>query len=280
MPRICDLKYALCLVFLLAGCSGELKGEADGLTFVRCSQTKVAERTHRVGALTLRVQGRVLQVDGAQGIAAFTGPVGRAFTSEDVAQLSEHELALWLGGLGDTLELAQANLARIAARRIPTLFIAGGADRWPIVDKAFEALPEDVPIVQGSGLRVLKLGPQDFVIAAGAPFGRYAIDEQACGLTRGDLLAIPNEVGELRGATMLSWHAPNGESHELGAAWRGFGEKPGLSAFPEPAGPARDLYGWTVPRLGAPGTQRADGARLKSGVGHFVLGAGGLVPRP
>ncbi|HEX5657313.1 MAG TPA: hypothetical protein VFX59_08960 [Polyangiales bacterium] len=259
---------------MLAGCGGELKGEVDGQKFVRCAQTQPVARTYRAGSLVLTVQDRTLQVDGATRLAAFTGPVGRAFTAEDVAQLEDGELALWLGGLGDTAELARDNLTRLAARRVPTLFIAGGADRWPIVERAFAALPEDVPIVQGSGLRKLRLGAHGFAIAAGAPRGRYALDEQSCGLTPEDVTAIQSEAAG--SAYLLSWHAPS-SSPELSALSRVLNAASGLWAFPEPEGPAAS---WTVPRLGAPGTQRGDGARLKSRVGHFLLGASGLQPRP
>ncbi len=265
-------KPALLLVCSLAGCSN-LGGEVDGQKFTRCAQTKVAARTYRAGALTLTVQERTLKVEGASGIAAFTGPVGRSFRSEDVNLLNGDELAVWIGGLGDTPELARENLARVAARRVPTLFIAGGADRWPIVEAAFEALPEDVPIVQGSGLRRVQIGAQHFVIAAGAPRGRYAIDEQGCGLTPEDITTIQSEGGSER-AALLSWAAAS--SPDLASLARALGEAGGLHAFPEPQGPS-DV--WAVPRLGAPGTQRADGARLPSQVGHFVLGAGGLEAR-
>jgi hypothetical protein len=278
MPRICDLKYALWLACSLAACSGELKGEVDGVKFARCAQTKPAARSYAVGALQLTVTERVLDVRGPSPlrVGAFTGPVGRAFTNDDMAQLDD-DLAIWLGGLGDTAELASANLTRVAARRIPTVFIAGGADRLEIMEKAFEALPDDVPIVQGSGLRALRVGERHFLIAAGAPNGRYAIDEQGCGLTRGDLDSIEQAASGLHHPELLSWHAPNGESGGLGAIWRAIGEPHGLSAFPEARGPSD---AWTVPRLGAPGTQRGDGARLKSRVGHFMLGADGLQARP
>jgi hypothetical protein len=274
MPSICDPKHALWLLCALLGCSGELAGEVDGLKFVRCAQTRPTQRTYSVGAIRLAVEERTLRVDGTTRIAAFTGPVGRAFSPADVALLEASELALWIGGLGDTLELAQKNLALLAARRVPTVFLAGGADRWPIVEKAFEALPADVPIVQGSGLRTLQVGDRRFLIAAGAPEGRYAIDEQGCGLTPGDVAEIEEASGP-GGSLLLSWHAPNGESGRLASTWRAIGEPHGLSAFPEPSGPD-DV--WVVPRLGPPGTQRGDGARLRSRVGHWELGAQGLRP--
>ena len=44
------------------------------------------------------------------------------------------------GGLGDTLETASAIVTALAALRVPTLFIPGGADRLELVDAAFEEL--------------------------------------------------------------------------------------------------------------------------------------------
>ena len=49
---------------------------------------------------------------------------------------------IYLGGLGDTLETASANLTALSALRVPTLFIPGGADRLELVDEAFGKLDE------------------------------------------------------------------------------------------------------------------------------------------
>lgn len=281
MPRNCDPKHALLVLGLAASlthCSREQTGEVDGRKFVRCAQRKPSARSYRAGPIRLAVEGRTLAVEGTTRIAAFTGPVGRSLAASDVAQIEEGELVLWLGGLGDTLELAQANLARVAARRAPTVFVAGGADRASIVDKAFAALPEEAPIVEGSGLRQLRVGGLTFAVAAGAPAGRYAIDEGACGLTPEDLRAIEAEAG--RCPLLLSWHASR-ESVELSALARALGAAGGLWAFPSAAGPdVPGSEGWAVPRLGLPGTLRGDGARLAPQVGHFVLDADGLRRRP
>jgi hypothetical protein len=273
MFRICDPKHALvlCLASLIASCRGEPRGEVEGLRFVRCAQIEPLARSYQVRGLELRVEERTLRVRAATPlqIAAFTGPVGRAFTDSDLAQLGEGELALWLGGLGDTEALARDNLARLAARKVPTLFVAGGADRWPVIQAAFAALPEDAPIVQGSGLRVLELGKLRLGVVAGAEGGRYAIDEQGCGLTPEDRELLRTEAGPVDG--LLSWQLPPLPSSPDRTPV-------GLFAFPESQPPRAQL--WGVPRLGAPGTLRGDGARLKSQVRHFLVGADGLQPRP
>jgi hypothetical protein len=252
------MKQGALALGVLCACNAELKGEVDGQKFVRCAQVKPpSERTLRSGALSMSIHGRTLQIDGPTPlrIAAFTGPVGRAFTPEDLAQLRADELALWLGGLGDTQALANENLTRIAQRKLPVLFVAGGDDRWPLVEAAFESLPADSSVLQGSGLRTIEAAGQRLAIAPGAALGRYAIDEQGCGTTPED--APPTE------GLLIAWQALPGRD--------------GLFAFPAPRD-AEDRA--TVPRLGAPGTQRRDGARLKSQVGHWELGPAGLRPRP
>ncbi|HEY6880028.1 MAG TPA: hypothetical protein VI299_18515 [Polyangiales bacterium] len=255
------------------GCNRVPKGEADGQSFLRCAQTPPpAARTFQAGALTLTVRDRELAIAAASPVrvAAFTGPVGRGFGAEDLRQLAGEQLALWIGGIGDTEALARENVARVAALRVPTVFIAGGADRWPIVQAAFQGLADDATVVQGSGLRRLTLGAQRFVVAAGAALGRYALDDQSCGLTPEDVAAIRDEAKPDSHSYLLSWHAPARSLREGSAALDPLAGAGGLFAFPEQG----------VPRLGAPGIQRLDGARLRSQVGKWDVGPDGLRPRP
>jgi hypothetical protein len=306
LPIFCDLNYRLALLALLvatAACGGELRGEVDGQRFVRCAQVRAPEaRTFRAREWSFRVRERTLHIDGPWPlpVAAFTGPVGQLFTAADLAQLSADApaLALMLGGLGDDDAQAGQNLLRLAALHIPTVFIPGGADRRGVVDAAFAALPEAQRdwVLDGSGLRELRVGDQRLVIAAGAALGRYALDEQACGLAPDDFSSIQAALAAepARRTYLLSWHAASGfgvsdgfggasdlGSPDLMALGRALGASGGLFAFPEPSGKAAsDARAWVVPRLGPPGTQSGDGARLHSRAGRWQLALDGLSPRP
>jgi hypothetical protein len=290
----------------MLGCRcSSLEADSDGQRYLRCGQSDApAARQQRLGRLTLELKERVLSLSAALPlrIAAFVGPVGAALDAHDLASLraAKPELVFYLGGLGDDVGVAQKNLASLAALRVPTLFIAGGEDRWPVVEAAFAALSdgERELVLSASGLRELRIGRDRFVLAAGAPFGRYALDEQSCGLGSADLADIQAaaEQGEpaLR-SWLLSWHAPSGFGVSEGLAGSELGSpdlqalasavdaRGGLFAFPEAqAGRARPTapLSLVVPRLGRLGSQRADGSRLPAQVTRLILGVDGLKSMP
>jgi hypothetical protein len=278
----------------------------DDLKFVRCAQA-AAPSARRVTSseLELELSERVLSVRAREGlrVAAFTGPVGGTLSRADLALLANAKpgLVLFLGGLGDDLEAASANLSGLSALHVPTLFIAGGADRLETVDAAFAQLAPEAGqlLVQGSGLRELRLGSERFAIVPGSPLGRYAIDDKACGFTLEDLNdvreALASNAGKAKRTWLLSWGAPSGwgvsnavghdvGSPELFALARALHAEAGLFAYPETQaglrvddkkrkGPAL-----VVPRLGRAGVTRADGGRVPSSVLLLVLTPEGLVP--
>ena len=287
------------------GCLGSsLEGEVDGQRFVRCAQADApAERAVRVGALQLTIDGRVLSIEGASElrIAAFTGPVGTELAAADLDLLRDARpgLIFYLGGLGDSEAVARQNLTSLAALHVPSLFIAGGADRLPIIDAAFAALGEGERdyVLHASGLREVRIGSDRFVIAAGAARGRYALDALSCGLTDDDMAQLQGAALETqqRGRTwLLSWHAPAGAgvsegfggtelgSPDLQALGKVIGAEGGLFAYPEvQAGkPRMPGLALVVPRLSRVGTARADGSRLRSQVARLLWSREGLVPSP
>ena len=271
-----------------------------GQSFVRCGQLDPPQaREATVAGLTLRVDGRVLTIltPGAIRIAAFAGPVGSTFTDADIARLkgSRAQLALFMGGLGDTEALARANLAQLATVRLPTLFIAGGDDRASVIEAAFDALDPSARdyMIHASGLRELRIGTLRFAVVAGAALGRYARDGQACGFTAEDLTEIAQAVaaGGADRPWLLSWHAPSGRgvsssfgstevgSPVLAAALDVAGS---VSAFPEvEAGrPMSSQAAIVVPRLSPTGTLRVDGSRVGAGLTVLALRPEGLVQVP
>jgi hypothetical protein len=269
-----------------------------GQTFARCSQfAPPTARSVQLGALRMQIDGRALTITApsATRVAAFTGPVGATFAEEDLAHLggSGAQLALYLGGLGDTEDVARINLTRVAALRLPTLFIAGGDDRVPVLTAAFESLDDTARdyVVHASGVRVLLINGVRFAVVAGAALGRYARDPTACGFTEEDLTEVRAALGGDEPPWLLSWHAPAGRgatagvglpevgSPELAAA---FVVRGAVSAFPEVlAGrPMSAAHALVVPRLSRTGIIQGDGSRLGAAVALLSLTPNGLVQTP
>lgn len=307
MLRITRACLVVSLVSQLAGCRcSRTVGEVDDVKFVRCAQSAApSERRVSSAELEFELNERVLSVRARQGlrVAAFTGPVGGTLSRADLALLANAKpgLVLYLGGLGDDVEAASANLSALSALHVPTLFIAGGEDRLETVDAAFSRLSSEASqlLVQGSALRELRLGSERFAIVPGSPLGRYAIDDQACGFTVDDLDevrdALADNVSKAKRTWLLSWGAPSGwgvsnalghdvGSPELFALAQALHADGGLFAYPETqagqrvSDAKRKGPALVVPRLGRAGATRADGGRVPSSVLLLVLTADGLIP--
>lgn len=286
---------------VLGGCScRRLEAEVDGQKFVRCAQASApSERSVRVGELAFELRERILAITAPRPlvVVAFSGPVDR-FTARDVEALARSgaALALYLGGLGDDEASAKHNLAVVQRLPMPTLFVAGGADRKPLLEAAFGALDDSARVFDLSALRELRIGADRFVIAAGAPLGRYALDEQACGLTAEDFADIQNAAARAGAERtwLLSWAAPAETGVALGLSGLDVGSRElralalalnatgGVYAYPEGrAGQAtREPFTLVVPRLGVLGSLRADGSRMEGQFARFVLEQRGPVPLP
>jgi hypothetical protein len=288
------------LLCLLASCRcTHPEGEVDGQKFARCAQASApTERSYRVGSLTIAVQERVLTVTAPHtlSLAAFSGPVGAALRPAELSLLaqSKAQLSLYLGGLGDDEAIAKENLRAVAKLGVPTLFVAGGGDRLPIIEAAFAALSaaERDYVIHASGLRELRIGRDRLIIVAGAPLGRYALDADGCGFTSGDLDEIQKaaSVGSNVRTWLVSWHAPAGfgvseglEGVEIGspdlrALALALHARGGIAGYPDAqAGQAQHDAGWrVVPRLARTGALRADGSRLPASLARLVLDEHGL----
>jgi hypothetical protein len=296
-------------LFGAPGCScSRLHGEVDDLEFTRCAQIEApAEGSYTLDKdLKVEVRDRVARVssDHELKIAAFTGPVEGPLSRADVAALAaaQASVILYLGGLGDSVEAATASLQALAPLSRPVLFIAGGADRLPVVEAAFDELG-DVPkshLLNASGLRLLEIGAERFAIVAGAPLGRYALDEDACGFTQEDLDDVRDAVPDRKGRTwLLSWAAPAGfgvtrghggreaGSPELAALAKAIGARGGLFAYPEvqagtPARAGGDGFALVVPRLGRTGSLREGRGFVARGLSLVSVSSSGiaLLARP
>lgn len=283
-----------------------MSGEVDELSFTRCSQAPAPkERTVRGAQLELITEARTLTVKAKPGlrIALFTGPVGGSLSRPDLALLSSKKpgFIIYLGGLGDDVGAASANLAALSALRVPTLFIAGGADRLPVIDEAFESLDSETEqlVMHGSGLRTIRIGSERLAVVSGSPLGRYALDGDACGFGLNDLDEVREAVSSEKSTRtwLLSWAAPSGwglshaagadvGSPELFALGQAISAQGGFFAYPETQvgsvirDKKRTGAAVVVPRLGRTGATRADGGRLASSLQMVVLSEQGLVPSP
>ena len=270
---------------------------------MRCAQLDPPRSgSFRTDDLELEVAGRTLTIAAPDElrIAAFTGPVAGALRAELVASLRDAQprLLLYLGGLGDTLDSARQSLARLVALGVPTLFIAGGDDRADVVQDAFASLDDAARslVVHASGLHGARIGAHYFAIVPGAPLGRFALDDQACGFVDEDLTEVQAAAAPHRAAQsqwLLSWYAPTGlgatmadgtdlGSPELGRLAHVLGSAGGI--FAQPAGGPRPAPGLPnahfVRRLGVTGSLHVDGRLLVPGYTLLTLSPTGLRHQP
>ena len=293
----------LAVLVVFPGCTcGGLSGSEGPVDYTRCTNAEPPEVEASVGELKLRSEDRTLHLEGpgALRVAAFTGPVGASLDAADLAPLraSQPQLVLWLGGLGEDAKQGAANLNTVAALGAPVLFLAGGADRLPVVEEAFEALEADIAarVLHVSGVRAIRAGDDVLGLMPGSALGRYAIDEDACGFGPSDVSELAEALEEEKGRTwLLSWDTPSGwdlssgfggveaGSPDLHALVSQRGLYGGLSAYPEGQAGAVRVDEKTpglravVPRLGPSGSNRADRSRGESAVLALNWGADGLV---
>jgi hypothetical protein len=243
-----------------------------------------------VGALRMHTEERGLTIEGATAplrLAAFRGaalaeePIEPAL---DAIEAGAPTLQVVLGDLGDDQAHVETLLGALATLPRPTLVVMGGRDHPADVAAAIAALPEDVRprIVDASGLRVVRVAGVELVPVAGAPDGRYARDDDACGLGASDAESIAGDVGSGDAVRfVIGWAAPSPlrgiEGGEAGAASvaglvTAIAARGGVYAWPDvrSAGPA-----WIVPAIAGPPTVLTDGSRLEPGVTTIEIGPEG-----
>jgi hypothetical protein len=247
-----------------------------------------------------------LTIAGGQGsvrLAVFSGPgFGRpllAATRQTLAA-SGAQVAIMLGGLGGSTGEVGGTLRTLAGLQQPVVFVAGGRDRWPLLEEAFSRLPDDARIIDATSLHEIRIGHNTFVPVAGAESGRYALDSSACGFGERDLAALAQQLGPLAPAEvrwLLSWQAAAAGTSvgvtrtDRGAdtgsfALRHFmnqaGVRGGLHAWPAvqaarpQASPQGILLQLVVPRLWGPRLERDDGSRPTLGFAQVTVDAAGL----
>lgn len=277
-------------------CGGPTRLAVSGPpAYVRClADAPPPEGEREVGGLHLRITGRRLVIDGLRApyrLAAFSGPFAGG---RDALVAAEPDLAVVVGGLGDDAAAAAEALAALAPPGVPVLFVAGGEDRQPVRAATFRGLRDRTPLaVDATTLRSVVAGPLELRIVAGAPDGRYAIADDACGVGPQDLRpADPPPSADAAHRLLVSWAAPRAQGL-LGApaGW------PALAAYADALGVDHHLFAWprlvhgsgpapadepsevsTVlrPLVGA-GVERADGRWAPPGVTVLRVDRGGVV---
>jgi hypothetical protein len=282
----------LFLAIALAACGGDELRVAGPPAYVRCLAAEPpASRTWSAGTLRLALEERTLRIEGApEGalLAAFTGPVDRA--SIRTLRAVRPLLALMVGGLGATRAEAEASLGALADLGAPVLFVAGGTD----THAALAALDDGGPVVDASRLRSIRIGQVELVPVAGAPLGRYAASDDACGFGQPDAHAIADALGAKDGSRYLvTWAAPRGGGPlsrgllgtDAGSALvEEVADRTGaagwIAAWPsEHAGEASTPLRAVVAPLSGAWVERADGTRAPPDVLLFTLRGAALAPR-
>jgi hypothetical protein len=254
---------------LVAGCDGcdGCDGPPAALRvggahpYVRCLFMEPPEaRTVRAGGVTLSVEGREATVQAPEGplrVAAFPGPAPRRHGlgpfMENVAAEQPH-LLLLVGNLGDAVEDAQRTLVDVAsAVPVPVLVLAGGRDDATILTRALAGVPAEVAgrVVDARGLWRVRHGGAELLLVSGAPEGRHARVDTACGFGADDLDRMAAELGDAEGEgrALISWAAPRG----FGAPGLGAqdGGSPALATFADALSVTEAAFAWPAPGRGA-----------------------------
>ncbi len=287
--------------------------------YVRCTAVDAPdEREGRLGSVRFRVEDRALTLEGlgpTLRIAALRGPgrVGAPLAPalEELRREST-DLVLVLGGLGATEETVAGVLRAVAGTGIPAIVLPGGEDDAEAVEDGFDAVEDEESLFDGRRLRTVKVGRDELVLVPGAPEGRYAADQGACGIAADDLEEIADDLGEPDEGVrrwLVSWAAPAGRGPA--AVGRGFGgvdagdrriaelakavgASGGVFAFPEtrallPAladgsrvlavGEASPTTRIVLPTAAGAPVEREDGSLVRPAPVLLSLGAEGLAVR-
>lgn len=299
-------RFWLALLLLLPGCCsscgcGAVAPQAGGPTpYARCAAAEAPRaRTARIGGASVTLEGRVLSIAGLPvpfRAAVFRGPAPHGdpvLPALDAIEAGGAHLAIALGSLGDDAAAAEAVVGALSRLPMPVLLLGGGRDEPAIVAGALDALTGEAAerVIDVSALHEVRVGPITLVPVAGAPLGRYARSDAACGVGREDLDTLAAALGPGRPderRILLSWAAPAGiaaalglegadaGSAELAELAERIGASQGIHAWPETQA-GRVLDGHAIaPALAGPSLGRADGSRAPSGPLVVEIGPEGL----
>lgn len=303
---------AVLVAVLLSGCccSGGLT-EGGPTPYVHCVRMEPpAARDVTVGGARVVVEGSTVTVTPAEPrIAIARGPAGCGepiVPALDLIEGARPGVVILVGDLGDgggaTEEGLAALVDALGQLAVPVLLLPGGRDAGELVR---DAVPADGGLVDLMGVRELRVGALSLVPLPGAPDGRYAATDEACGFDGDDVELLA--AGEPEGPRLLlSWAGPaTGDARSAGLDGVEAGAElvtralevshasGSLHAWPEVAigvpfdgssplaagAPATALHLGLPPLLG-PAVESADGARAESGVVVLEMAEGGVLVRP
>lgn len=198
------------MLLTLAGCDcGSETLEVDGPhPYVRCLGFEADEGAlESAGAV---VEGHTLSLEVTKPVEFFSV---RAST---LPWLTENEgddvLQVVLGGFARDAEGAVPLLTALAARG-PALLLLGGGDDVQVFQDALDEVSAP-NLVSLLGIRRLDFGSTGMLVVHGAPNGRYARGDSACGYSPEDLGVLADDAQE--GDLLLSWMVPTAEHVDEG----------------------------------------------------------------
>lgn len=283
-------------LFSSCTCSGAGPRAGGATPYVRCATREPAVIDARVGSLHLFTIDHTLQIDGITSplhVAAFRGAALAEEPLEpalDAIESGRPAMQLVIGSLGDDEAHVEALLRALATLQTPSIIVMGGRDHPADLTAALAALPAEArtKIVDASGIHRIRIPGADLpdeielVPVPGAPDGRYARDDESCGLGASDVDAIARELGEGGHRFVIGYAAPTPlvgiEGAEAGSALVAdlvtrTGAHGGLYAWPDAVGTETSII---VPPLAGPPALLADGSRLGPGVVMVELSAAGM----
>jgi hypothetical protein len=274
--------------------------------------------TVAIGELRARFEGRRLVLEGTPRplrLTAAAGPAPSEASLRGHLAAGSPSLVVVIGGLGDRAPLAARRLVVLAELEVPVLLVAGGRDRPSVWAEAWELAEERLSdkgddgtaalarVIDAGPLEAIRVGGDELIPLAGAPAGRYAVADDACGFGPEDLERRAEALGEPpdgRRRWLVSWATPavpgladgfgGAEAADSGLAafMKRVGATGGLFAWPRTAagravtgsgaaaaGPTDDLRVVLPPASGVT-SERPDGRRIPPGVTRLELGSKGL----
>lgn len=227
-----------------------------------------------LGGASLVVEGRraALRADRpVLRVAAFRGADDELDELTLAASAIDEEgvdLLVVLGGVGRKKNEVVAHLEALSRTKKPIVLVPGGDESLEALDDGIGALDRETRarLVDGRSTYVLELGGLEWVLVPGAPAGRYAHSDEACGYDLDDLDARLRAV-DAASAFTFAWAEPTAET---GLPTRG--------VFAFPGGDAPDPRRVVVGPLAGPPHFLGEGYR-ESGPTLLEIGPEGPVVR-
>lgn len=231
------------MLLMLTGCDcGSETLEVDGPhPYIRCLATEADEGPLESGGAL--VEGHTLSLEVTTPVEFFS------VRASSLPWLSENAgddvLQVVLGGFARNAEEATPLLTALAGRG-PALLILGGDDDVEVFQDALDDISAP-NLISLLGIRRVDFGSVGMVVVHGAPNGRYARGDSACGYSPEDLGVLADEAEE--GDLLVSWMVPTGDAIDEGL----LGQRVGDDALAQAATELSlegGIHGWPSEQAG------------------------------